>query len=136
MSIVFSAIKSALKQDNLPPEIEEKLLQMQRYQERQMKGPVTPQPTPPTPPSRSSHSRKRTASAAVAAPAAATAAAATTTAAAPTTGAAEEAVPRDPNWEPARKRNASRSSDKDTKYVTGPELMKSFLDYLHANFAH
>ena len=32
------AIKSALKQENLNPEIEEKLLQLQRYQEKQMKG--------------------------------------------------------------------------------------------------
>lgn len=31
------AIKNALKQENLNPEIEEKLLNLQRYQERQMK---------------------------------------------------------------------------------------------------
>lgn len=31
------AIKTALKQENLNPEIEEKLLQLQRYQEKQMK---------------------------------------------------------------------------------------------------
>ncbi|XP_031848361.1 nucleosome-remodeling factor subunit NURF301 E(bx) isoform X4 [Nomia melanderi] len=35
-----SAIKNALKQENLNPEIEEKLLQLQRYQEKQMKGSV------------------------------------------------------------------------------------------------
>lgn len=34
------AIKNALKQENLNPEIEEKLLQLQRYQEKQMKGGV------------------------------------------------------------------------------------------------
>lgn len=124
--ILLTAIKSALKQDNLPPEIEEKLLQMQRYQERQMKGPVTPQPTPPTPPSRSSHSRKRAAPAVVTPVVAAPAAAGGTT----------EESPRDPNWEPARKRNASRSSDKDTKYVECHQLMKAFEDYLHANFEH
>lgn len=131
---MFSAIKSALKQDNLPPEIEEKLLQMQRYQERQMKGPVTPQPTPPTPPSRSSHSRKRTATAAVATPPVVVAAATTATAA-PVVGATEES-PRDPNWEPARKRNASRSSDKDSKYVVVDQLMKDFQDYLHVLMEH
>lgn len=36
----FLAIKNALKQENLNPEIEEKLLQLQRYQEKQMKGSV------------------------------------------------------------------------------------------------
>ncbi|KAL3268250.1 hypothetical protein HHI36_007374 [Cryptolaemus montrouzieri] len=34
---IQQTIKSALKQENLNPEIEEKLLQLQRYQERQMK---------------------------------------------------------------------------------------------------
>lgn len=33
----ITAIKSALKQENLNPEIEEKLLQLQRYQEKRMK---------------------------------------------------------------------------------------------------
>lgn len=38
----MAAIKNALKQENLNPEIEEKLLQLQRYQERQMKQePIT-----------------------------------------------------------------------------------------------
>lgn len=52
-----------MKQENLNPEIEEKLLQLQRYQEKQMKGgvenPVTsnqthnsPAATMPRPPSR------------------------------------------------------------------------------------
>lgn len=36
-SVPSAAIKNALKQENLNPEIEEKLLQLQRYQERQMK---------------------------------------------------------------------------------------------------
>jgi nucleosome-remodeling factor subunit BPTF len=36
--VCFAAIKNALKQENLNPEIEEKLLQLQRYQEKQMKG--------------------------------------------------------------------------------------------------
>ena len=37
------AIKTALKQENLNPEIEEKLIQLQRYQEKQMKQePETP----------------------------------------------------------------------------------------------
>lgn len=38
ISNFFPAIKNALKQENLNPEIEEKLLQLQRYQEKQMKG--------------------------------------------------------------------------------------------------
>lgn len=57
------AIKNALKQENLNPEIEEKLLQLQRYQEKQMKGGVensvssnqthnSPAATTPRPPSR------------------------------------------------------------------------------------
>lgn len=37
-----TAIKNALKQENLNPEIEEKLLNLQRYQEKQMKS--EPQP--------------------------------------------------------------------------------------------
>lgn len=37
LSTHLLAIKNALKQENLNPEIEEKLLQLQRYQERQMK---------------------------------------------------------------------------------------------------
>lgn len=44
---IFSAIKNALKQDNLNPEIEEKLLNLQRYQEKQMRGEV-PIPSTPT----------------------------------------------------------------------------------------
>lgn len=35
----FIGIKNALRQENLNPEIEEKLLQLQRYQEKQMKEP-------------------------------------------------------------------------------------------------
>lgn len=35
--VTSTAIKTALKQENLNPEIEEKLLQLQRYQEKQMK---------------------------------------------------------------------------------------------------
>lgn len=42
---VAAAIKTALKQENLNPEIEEKLLQLQRYQEKQMKQ----EPEIPTP---------------------------------------------------------------------------------------
>ncbi|XP_054008049.1 nucleosome-remodeling factor subunit NURF301 isoform X1 [Hylaeus anthracinus] len=37
---IQQTIKNALKQENLNPEIEEKLLQLQRYQEKQMKGSV------------------------------------------------------------------------------------------------
>lgn len=37
--IMVSAIKSALKQENLNPEIEEKLLQLQRYQEKKQSKP-------------------------------------------------------------------------------------------------
>jgi nucleosome-remodeling factor subunit BPTF len=37
ISCFVSAIKNALKQENLNPEIEEKLLQLQRYQEKQIK---------------------------------------------------------------------------------------------------
>lgn len=41
----FTAIKTALKQENLNPEIEEKLLQLQRFQEKQMKQePDSPSP--------------------------------------------------------------------------------------------
>lgn len=44
---ISAAIKSALKQENLNPEIEEKLLQLQRYQEKQMKQePDLPSPVP------------------------------------------------------------------------------------------
>ncbi|XP_012254800.2 nucleosome-remodeling factor subunit NURF301 isoform X2 [Athalia rosae] len=50
---IQQTIKNALKQENLNPEIEEKLLQLQRYQEKQMKGgvetAVTCNPTPGTP---------------------------------------------------------------------------------------
>ncbi|XP_045474832.1 nucleosome-remodeling factor subunit NURF301 isoform X2 [Harmonia axyridis] len=52
---IQQTIKSALKQENLNPEIEEKLLQLQRYQERQMKQepdvpiPVTRVQPPPAP---------------------------------------------------------------------------------------
>lgn len=37
---IQQTIKNALKQENLNPEIEEKLLQLQRYQEKQMKGSI------------------------------------------------------------------------------------------------
>lgn len=47
------AIKNALKQENLNPEIEEKLIQLQRYQEKQMKN------EPPTPVISRPQSRKR-----------------------------------------------------------------------------
>lgn len=36
--IIFAAIKNVLRQGNLNPEIEEKLLTLQRYQEKQSKG--------------------------------------------------------------------------------------------------
>lgn len=36
--IIFTAIKNVLRQGNLNPEIEEKLLTLQRYQEKQAKG--------------------------------------------------------------------------------------------------
>ncbi|XP_077275780.1 nucleosome-remodeling factor subunit NURF301 E(bx) isoform X1 [Temnothorax americanus] len=60
---VQQTIKTALKQENLTPEIEEKLLLLQRYQEKQMKGGVEnsvtsnqthnpPAATTPRPPSR------------------------------------------------------------------------------------
>lgn len=44
-SDISAAIKTALKQENLNPEIEEKLLQLQRYQEKQMKQ--EPEQVPP-----------------------------------------------------------------------------------------
>ncbi|CAK1552071.1 unnamed protein product [Leptosia nina] len=55
---IQQTIKSALKQENLNPEIEEKLIQLQRYQEKQMKPecvierevPPPRSPSPPTPP--------------------------------------------------------------------------------------
>ncbi|KAJ8725630.1 hypothetical protein PYW08_003813 [Mythimna loreyi] len=40
---IQQTIKSALKQENLNPEIEEKLLQLQRYQEKRMKPEVPPE---------------------------------------------------------------------------------------------
>ncbi|KAG5899121.1 hypothetical protein JTB14_021623 [Gonioctena quinquepunctata] len=44
---IQQTIKTALKQENLNPEIEEKLLQLQRYQEKQMKHePELPLPVP------------------------------------------------------------------------------------------
>ncbi|CAH2259231.1 nucleosome-remodeling factor subunit NURF301 [Pararge aegeria] len=59
---IQQTIKSALKQENLNPEIEEKLLQLQRYQEKQMKPEVQVErevraiavrsPSPPPPPPR------------------------------------------------------------------------------------
>ncbi|XP_063224982.1 nucleosome-remodeling factor subunit NURF301 isoform X2 [Bacillus rossius redtenbacheri] len=42
---IQQTIKSALKQDNLNPEIEEKLIQLQRYQEKQMRQEATPTST-------------------------------------------------------------------------------------------
>ena len=42
-----SAIKNALKEENLNPEIEEKLLELQRYQEKQMKQDKTEVPVLP-----------------------------------------------------------------------------------------
>lgn len=71
---MFSAIKNALKQENLNPEIEEKLLQLQRYQEKQMKqesgipqpvalvAAVTPIPTPPPPKPQPTRKRPQTSS--------------------------------------------------------------------------
>ncbi|KAF7271636.1 hypothetical protein GWI33_015487 [Rhynchophorus ferrugineus] len=47
---IQQTIKTALKQENLNPEIEEKLLQLQRYQEKQMKQePETLSPAPKVP---------------------------------------------------------------------------------------
>nr|XP_034840271.1 nucleosome-remodeling factor subunit NURF301 [Maniola hyperantus] len=64
---IQQTIKSALKQENLNPEIEEKLLQLQRYQEKQMKPEVPVErevravavrsPSPPPPPRRRGPSR-------------------------------------------------------------------------------
>ncbi|KAJ8968859.1 hypothetical protein NQ317_016782 [Molorchus minor] len=61
---IQQTIKTALKQENLNPEIEEKLLQLQRYQEKQMKQePDLPIPVPKVNPvvanSRYSSARKR-----------------------------------------------------------------------------
>ncbi|KAG8288808.1 hypothetical protein J6590_010919 [Homalodisca vitripennis] len=63
---IQQSIKNALKQENLNPEIEEKLLQLQRYQqEKQVKkegvAPVSPAPSPvaPTPPAKPAPARKR-----------------------------------------------------------------------------
>lgn len=46
---VSTAIKNALKQENLNPEIEEKLLNLQRYQEKQMKNEPVAAPAPSVP---------------------------------------------------------------------------------------
>lgn len=51
----FSAIKNALKQEGLNPEVEEKLIKLQRYQERQMKDDTSPPPLTPTPVAHSAH---------------------------------------------------------------------------------
>lgn len=48
-SIDFSAIKSALRAGNLNPEVEEKLLTLQRYQEKQAKGEPFETASIPTP---------------------------------------------------------------------------------------
>lgn len=61
-----TAIKNALKQENLNPEIEEKLLNLQRYQEKQMKNEpvVAPSPVPQysTPVKSNTSQKKRTSS--------------------------------------------------------------------------
>jgi hypothetical protein len=95
----FPAIKTALKQENLNPEIEEKLLQLQRYQERQIKQgkqevvvgspAIVTAPTPVTPTSRPTAAKKRPA---------------------PAPAIPIEPVVKDPLWEPSRKRSASKSS--------------------------
>ncbi|XP_075219983.1 nucleosome-remodeling factor subunit NURF301 E(bx) isoform X3 [Lycorma delicatula] len=69
---IQQSIKNALRQENLNPEIEEKLLQLQRYQEKQMKEPssisntvvttvntATASPTCSSPTKPSSSNRKR-----------------------------------------------------------------------------
>ncbi|XP_061383431.1 nucleosome-remodeling factor subunit NURF301 isoform X4 [Danaus plexippus] len=58
---IQQTIKSALKQENLNPEIEEKLLQLQRYQEKQMKpdAPVEREVRPASPRSPSPPARRR-----------------------------------------------------------------------------
>lgn len=57
---IYIAIRNALKQENLNPEIEEKLLNLQRYQEKQMKS-ETHQPAAVTEPqpNSASHNKKR-----------------------------------------------------------------------------
>lgn len=102
----LSAIKTALKQENLNPEIEEKLLQLQRYQEKQIKQgkqevvvgspAIVPTPAPSTPVSRPSAAKKRPA---------------------PTVAATSDPVVKDPPWEPSRKRSTSKSSSTTTATV-------------------
>jgi nucleosome-remodeling factor subunit BPTF len=102
------AIKTALKQENLNPEIEEKLLQLQRYQERQIKqgkqdvmvgsspAPIvaTSAVTPTS--SRPSQSKKRPA----------------TVLTSPT----DTTVPtKDPPWEPSRKRSNNKTNAAEAK---------------------
>ncbi|XP_037046022.1 nucleosome-remodeling factor subunit NURF301 isoform X4 [Bradysia coprophila] len=63
---IQQTIKNALKQENLNPEIEEKLLNLQRYQEKQMKSEpvVAPSPVPQysTPVKSNTSQKKRTSS--------------------------------------------------------------------------
>ncbi|XP_032667402.1 nucleosome-remodeling factor subunit NURF301 isoform X2 [Odontomachus brunneus] len=115
---IQQTIKNALKQENLNPEIEEKLLQLQRYQEKQMKGsgvensvtgnqthnsPATTTPRPP--------SRKRPAPSNI--PSAATA---TTT---PTNVQSSGDDKDDKDWveTPPRKRPAQKQENRETPKV-------------------
>lgn len=115
-SFQISAIKNALKQENLNPEIEEKLLQLQRYQEKQMKGsgvensvtssqthnsPVATTPRPP--------SRKRPASSNI--PAATTV---TTTTPISTQSSGDDKDDKDWVETPPRKRPAPKQENRET----------------------
>ncbi|XP_014482955.1 PREDICTED: nucleosome-remodeling factor subunit NURF301 isoform X2 [Dinoponera quadriceps] len=122
---IQQTIKNALKQENLNPEIEEKLLQLQRYQEKQMKGSGvensvagnqthnSPAATTPRPPS-----RKRPAPSNI--PAAATTA--TTT---PTSAQSSGDDKDDKDWveTPPRKRPAPKQENRETPKV--PKLSEA-----------
>ncbi|XP_011691661.1 PREDICTED: nucleosome-remodeling factor subunit NURF301 isoform X2 [Wasmannia auropunctata] len=117
---IQQTIKNALKQENLNPEIEEKLLQLQRYQEKQMKGGVensvtsnqthnSPAAATPRPPSRK---RPAPSSNIPAAAAAAASAAATTPTNTQSSGGGNDKDDKD--WETPRKRPALKQENRET----------------------
>ncbi|XP_025163350.1 nucleosome-remodeling factor subunit NURF301 isoform X1 [Harpegnathos saltator] len=123
---IQQTIKNALKQENLNPEIEEKLLQLQRYQEKQMKGSSvensvagsqthnSPAATTPRPPS-----RKRPAPSNI--PSAAT----TTTTTTPTSAQSSGDDKDDKDWVeiPPRKRPTQKQESREIPKV--PKLSET-----------
>ncbi|XP_033322004.1 nucleosome-remodeling factor subunit NURF301 E(bx) isoform X1 [Megalopta genalis] len=115
---IQQTIKNALKQENLNPEIEEKLLQLQRYQEKQMKGSVensvatnqthtTPTVTTPRVPS-----RKRPAPSNIPTPTTPTSTQSSTN-------------DQDTDWETPRKKPAIKQENRETPKVIKVEQSES-----------